>query len=112
METSSDEYEALFISIIPSVRKMSEEDKFDFRINLMQLIKNINRRTSYSPALTSSTSRSTSSSSSTSFSYHPSPFSVYPSNSQESNAFLNSQQELTQQTYNFEVGQQQLIQPT
>ena len=39
--TPPDQEEAFFISIIPAVRKMSEEEKSDLRINVLQLIKDI-----------------------------------------------------------------------
>jgi len=39
-----DEEEAFFISFIPTVRRMSEEEKLDFRMNVLQLIKDINKR--------------------------------------------------------------------
>jgi len=39
--TPPDEEEAFFISIIPAIRKMSEEEKSDLRINVLQLIKDI-----------------------------------------------------------------------
>ncbi|KAK9688508.1 BESS motif [Popillia japonica] len=44
LEHPPDEDEAFFISITPSVRKMSEEDKLEFRMNVLQLIRDINRR--------------------------------------------------------------------
>jgi hypothetical protein len=39
-----DEDEAFFDSIIPAVRRMSEEEKLDFRMSVLQLIKDINNR--------------------------------------------------------------------
>jgi len=42
--TAPDEDEAFFISVIPAVRRMSEEEKLDFRMSVLQLIKNINNR--------------------------------------------------------------------
>ena len=64
--TAPDEEEAFFISIIPAVRRMSEEEKLDFRMSVLQLIKDINNRrkerpifeTTFSSASTS-TSRTT-----------------------------------------------------
>lgn len=43
-KTAPDEDEAFFISITPTVRKMSEEDKLEFRMGVLQLIKDINSR--------------------------------------------------------------------
>lgn len=72
MQNPPDEDEAFFISITPSVRKMSDEDKLDFRMNVLQLIKNINRRANnYPPAMNTPTSTS---SSSTPYLYQPSAF--------------------------------------
>ena len=42
--TAPDEGEAFFISVIPAVRRMSEEEKLDFRMSVLQLIKDINSR--------------------------------------------------------------------
>jgi len=64
--TAPDEEEAFFISVIPAVRRMSEEEKLDFRMSVLQLIKDINNRrkerpifeTTFSSASTS-TSRTT-----------------------------------------------------
>lgn len=72
-------------------------------MNVLQLIKYINRRKNNPPPLTTSTSRSTSSSS-TPFSYQASAFSEYPNNSQRSNLYHDSQsqQRLSQRTYNYE----------
>jgi len=42
--SAPDEDEAFFISVIPAVRKMSEEEKLDFRTSALQLIKDINNR--------------------------------------------------------------------
>jgi len=64
--TAPDEDEAFFISITPAVRRMSEEEKLDFRMSVLQLIKYINNRrkerpvfeTTFSSASTS-TSRTT-----------------------------------------------------
>ncbi|KAI4470649.1 hypothetical protein MML48_1g12733 [Holotrichia oblita] len=42
LEHPRDEDEAFFISITPSVRKMSEEDKLEFRVNVLQLIRRQN----------------------------------------------------------------------
>ena len=47
LENHPDEDEAFFISITPSVRKMSDEDKLDFRMNVLQLKKDINRHANY-----------------------------------------------------------------
>ncbi|KAJ8920494.1 hypothetical protein NQ315_005363 [Exocentrus adspersus] len=62
-----DEDEAFFISITPSVRKMSEDDKLEFRMGVLQLIKNINKG-SKSTALSESTYAAVNSSS-----FTPSP---------------------------------------
>ncbi|XP_018580147.2 uncharacterized protein LOC108917847 [Anoplophora glabripennis] len=43
-KTAPDEDEAFFISITPTVQKMSEEDKLEFRMGVLQLIKDINRK--------------------------------------------------------------------
>ena len=59
--TAPDEDEAFFISVIPTVRRMSEDEKLDFRMTVLQLIKDINNRrkerpvfeTTYSSASTS-----------------------------------------------------------
>ena len=64
--TAPDEDEAFFISIIPAVRRRSEEENLDFRMSVLQLIKDINNRrkerpvceTTFSSAITS-TSRTT-----------------------------------------------------
>ncbi|KAF5284555.1 hypothetical protein FQR65_LT02381 [Abscondita terminalis] len=58
LENPPDEDEAFFISITPSVRKMSEEDKLDFRMNVLQLIRDIKRRTSNPRPLSSTSSSS------------------------------------------------------
>jgi len=42
--TAPDEEEAFFISVIPAVRRTSEEEKLDFRMSVLQLIKDINNR--------------------------------------------------------------------
>ena len=42
--TAPDEGEAFFISVIPAVRRMSEEEKLDFRMSVLQLINDINSR--------------------------------------------------------------------
>ncbi|CAG5119798.1 unnamed protein product [Candidula unifasciata] len=52
LKNTIDEDEAFFISVIPSVRKMSEEDKLDFRINVLKVIQDINRRKNNHPQLT------------------------------------------------------------
>jgi hypothetical protein len=44
-----DEDEAFFISITPAVRKMSDEDKLDFKMQVLQVIKNINNKNRYAP---------------------------------------------------------------
>ena len=61
--TAPDEDEAFFISVIPTVRRISEEKKLDFRKSALQLIKDINNRrkerptfeTMFSSASTSTT---------------------------------------------------------
>ena len=61
--TAPDEDEAFFISVIPAVRRMSEEEKLDFRMSVLQLIKDINNRRKERPvfeAIFSSASTSTS----------------------------------------------------
>ena len=58
-----DEDEAFFISIIPAVRRMSEEEKLDFRMSVLQLIKDINNRRKETPVFeTTFSSASTSTS--------------------------------------------------
>lgn len=42
--TAPDEDEAFFMSLIPSVRRMSEEEKLDFRMSVLQVLKDINSR--------------------------------------------------------------------
>ena len=42
--TAPDENGAFFISVIPAVRKMSEEEKFDFCMSALQLIQDFNNR--------------------------------------------------------------------
>jgi hypothetical protein len=44
-----DEDEAFFISITPAVRKMFDEDKLDFKMQVLQVIKNINNKNRYAP---------------------------------------------------------------
>jgi len=39
--TAPDEDETFFISVIPAVRRMSEEEKLDFHMTVLQLIKDI-----------------------------------------------------------------------
>jgi hypothetical protein len=39
--TAPDEDEAFFMSLIPSVRRMSEDEKLDFRMSVLQLIMDI-----------------------------------------------------------------------
>ena len=64
--TVPDEDEAFFISVIPALRRMSDEEKLDFPMSVLQLIKDINNRrkersvleTTFSSAITS-TSRTT-----------------------------------------------------
>jgi len=64
--TAPDEDEMFFISVILAVRRMSEEEKFDFCMSALKLIKDINNRrkekpvfeTTFSSASTS-TSRTT-----------------------------------------------------
>jgi len=64
--TAPNQDEAFFISVIPAVRRMSKEEKLDFRMSVLQLINDINNRrkerpifeTTFSSASTS-TSRTT-----------------------------------------------------
>jgi len=42
--SAPDEDEALFVSVIPAARRMSEEEKLDFRKSALELIKDINNR--------------------------------------------------------------------
>ena len=42
--TAPDEDGECFISIIPAVRRMSEEEKLDFGMSVLQLTKDINNR--------------------------------------------------------------------
>jgi len=61
--TAPDEEERFFISIIPAVRRMSEEEKLDFRMSVLQLIKDLNDRRNERPVfetIFSSASTSTS----------------------------------------------------
>jgi hypothetical protein len=44
-----DKDEAFFISITPAVRKMSDKDKLDFKMQVLQVIKNINNKNRYAP---------------------------------------------------------------
>jgi len=61
-----DEEEAFFISVIPAVRRMSEEEKLDFRMSVLQLIKDINSRIKERPVFeTTFSSASTSTSQTT-----------------------------------------------
>jgi len=60
--TAPDEDEAFFISIIPAVRRMSEEEKLDFRMSVLQLIKDINNRRKERPVFETFSSASTSTS--------------------------------------------------
>jgi len=61
--TGPDEEEAFFISVIPAVRRMSEEEKLDFRMSVLQLIKDINNRRKERPVFeTTFSSASTSTS--------------------------------------------------
>jgi len=61
--TAPDEDGAFFISIIPTVRRMSEEEKLDFRMSVLQLIKDINNRRKERPVFeTTLSSASTSTS--------------------------------------------------
>jgi len=64
--TAPDEDEVFFISVIPAVRRMSEEEKLDFRMSVLQLIKDINNRRKERPlfektfsSASTSTSRTT-----------------------------------------------------
>ena len=64
--TSPDEDEGFSISVIPAVRRISEEEKLDLRMSVLQLIKDINNRRKERPAFettfssaTTSTSRTT-----------------------------------------------------
>lgn len=89
-KTTPDEDEAFFISITPTVRKMSEEDKLEFRMGVLQLIKDINSRGKdisdsvpfFSPVNTSSTSHP-----STSFSHYSNPNSDCGSFNQDTHLF-------------------------
>jgi len=47
--TAPDEDEMFFISVILAVRRMSEEEKFDFCMSALQLIKDINNRRKEKP---------------------------------------------------------------
>jgi len=61
--TAPDEDGAVYISIIPAVRRMSEEEKLDFSVSVMQLIKDINNRRNERPVFeTTFSSASTSTS--------------------------------------------------
>ncbi|KAL4104697.1 hypothetical protein QTP88_019979 [Uroleucon formosanum] len=108
LENPPDEDEAFFISITLSVRKMSDEDKLDFQMNVLQLIKDINRRANNHPPSTI-TSRSTSSSS-TPYLCQPSTFSNSYHNDQQTNLILDSQHQFTQQTYHLDESQPPLTQ--
>jgi len=58
--TAPDQDEAFFISVIPAVRRMSEEEKLDFRMIVLQLIKDINNRRKERPVFETFCSASTS----------------------------------------------------
>ena len=61
--TAPDEGKAFFISVIPTVRRRSEEEKLDFHMSVVQLIKDINNRRKEGPAFeTTFSSASTSTS--------------------------------------------------
>ena len=60
--TAPDEDEAFFISFIPAVERMSEEEKLDFRMSVLQLIKDINNRRKERPVFETFSSASTSTS--------------------------------------------------
>jgi len=48
--TAPDEDEAFFISVIPALRRISEEEKLDLLMSVLQLIKDINNRRKERPA--------------------------------------------------------------
>ena len=60
--TAPDEDEALIISVIPAVRRMSEEEKLDFCMSVPELIKDINNRRKERPVFETFSSASTSAS--------------------------------------------------
>ena len=62
INTAPDEDEAFFISVIPAVRRMPEEDKLDFRMFVLQLVKDINNRRKEKPVFETFSSASTSTS--------------------------------------------------
>jgi len=68
--TPPDEDEAFFISVIPAVWRMSEEEKLDFHMSVLQLIKDINNRRKERPVF-----ETTFSSASTSTSWTTTPLS-------------------------------------
>jgi hypothetical protein len=51
LNKSSDEDEVFFVTITPAaaVRKMSDEDKLDFKMQVLQVIKNTNNKNKYAP---------------------------------------------------------------
>ena len=63
--TAPDEDEAFFISVIPAVRRMSEEEKLDFRMSVLQFIKDINNRRKERPVFETTFSSATTSTSGT-----------------------------------------------
>lgn len=77
--TQPDEDEAFFISVTPDVRRMCEEDKLEFRMSVLMLIKDINNRRkncpTSEPTFYNSSASRTSTPISCSSSMIPSPYS-------------------------------------
>ena len=60
--TAHDEEESFFFSVIPAVRRVSEEEKLDFRMSALQLMKDINSRRKEMPVVFETTFSSASTS--------------------------------------------------
>ena len=60
--TAHDEEESFFFSVIPAVRRVSEEEKLDFHMSALQLMKDINSRRKEMPVVFETTFSSASTS--------------------------------------------------
>lgn len=69
LQKPPNEDEAFFISITPAVQKMTDEEKLEFRMSVLTLIKDINKRKSYQPPIRTCAPGPSSASSSTSHSH-------------------------------------------
>lgn len=68
LEKPPDEDEAFFVSITPTVRKMTDEEKLEFRMEVLQVIQRIQKRKNFQPRpFSASTSRCSTSLSQRSF---------------------------------------------